>query len=286
MLVSCKMPTDDPAPAAKVTILGISYFAVNTPSDWWASTSSVKPGLTYSFGIKFEGSLTQADIVSAKVYLPNSAKYWTIDPDHFDQSANELYETGFRFDSYMYELPVGEMKMEVVLTDGSRLERLFTMGVPGHEANEGHSYVYNEDVVPTYPTASIQALYRPIITASSFTTSPISVTFTVNGPDVHNGWIWCYDAALNYIGCTSFFRDSVTGSCFSGLNGGSGFNISNGGSNTISLINTDLFDSNGNSVTPASFALIKKFRVVVTDGVQYESSSYTAFDYKAISALN
>ncbi|HXN05546.1 MAG TPA: hypothetical protein VN944_00610 [Nitrospiria bacterium] len=163
------------------------------------------------------------------------------------------------------------------------------MGIPGNKTNLSDAYVYSvqDETTPIYPQVTVPALQRATI--SSFQVSPteIDISFSVNGNSVNNGWIWFYDSSNVYIGRSPFFLDSSNGAVFGGLNLGKSFNNADGQSNSIVLINGQLIDSHGNTVSNSDFSRIALCRLVVIDGAQYVAigRGYTDYDYMAISTL-
>jgi hypothetical protein len=270
-----------------VSIKGVGYIAVNAPTDWWNTSSSAKPSLSYNFTIYFNGS---PSVSTARVYLPNNSSfYWTLDPSLYNSSTNSISEQGFWWTDDTRELPVGTMKAEVSLTDGTTLDYMFTMGIPGNKTNSGDAYAYSveDETTPLYPQVTVPALQRATI--SSFQVSPteIDISFSINGNNVNNGWIWFYDSSNVYIGRSPYFLDSSNGAVFGGLNLGKSFNNAEGQNNSVVLNNGQLFDSHGNAVSNSDFSRITHCRLVVIDGAQYVAAGkgYTDYDYKAISTL-
>lgn len=288
MLIVVFLAGCTPSNKTDVSLSMVYYVLRNTPSDWWNPSSTIKPALTYDFTLVFEGNLSASDIVSARVYLPNLTSYWTLDPSNFNGSTNRLRQSGFYWGNHIHELPIGNLRAEVELSNGTELEYVFTMGIPGHKTNNGMSYVYSADdgILPTYPGVSVAALRRPTISNHSISNSEINITFTVNDENVNNGWIYFYDAAGNYIGWTKYFRDAITGVCLDCLNTGSGFNHGESGDNSAIITNTDIFDADGNAISSSVFSTITQCRLVVVDGAQYETStSYSHYDYISFSGL-
>jgi hypothetical protein len=148
-------------------------------------------------------------------------------------------------------------------------------------------YSIEDETTPLYPQVTVPALQRATI--SSFQVSPteIDISFSINGNSVNNGWIWFYDSSDVYIGSSPYFLDSSNGAVFGGLNLGKSFNNADGQSNSAVLINGQLVDSQGNTVSNSDFSRIAHCRLVVIDGAQYLAAGkgYADFDYMAISTL-
>ncbi len=284
--VGCKSDTNSGS-GNGVSIKCVGYIAVNSPTDWWDVTSPTKSNLSYNFTIYFNGS---PSILTARVYLPgNSSYYWTLDPSSYNSSSNSICGHGFWWTDDMRELPVGTMKAEVSLTDGTSLDYIFTMGIPGNKTNLSNAYVYSaeDETFPLYPQVTVPALQRATISSFQFSPSEIDVLFSINGNNVNNGWIWFYDSNNVFIGRSPFFLDSATGAVFGGLNSGNSFNNADGQSNSVVLRNGQLVDSQGNTVSDADFSRIAHCRLVVIDGAQYVAAGngYLDYDYEAISPL-
>jgi hypothetical protein len=181
---------------------------------------------------------------------------------------------------------VGNLKAKVAFTDGRVSEFPFVMGVPGASSNNGYSYVYCLDDKPSALNADVStaALMRPIATSSVKTASDLTVNFTVKGSNVHNGWIWFYNASGSYIGRSVYFLDASTGTPFGGMNSGGGFSSTDGSVNSVAIAQTDIIDSYGEAITAAAFGDITQAWVVVVDGAQYAGpGSFADYDYRAIS---
>jgi hypothetical protein len=271
-----------------VSLKGFGYFIDNVPQDYWASTVTTKPSLTYTFEFVFSGQLTASNIVSAKVFINDTDKCWTIDQNDFNEESNTL--TGYNYYSNINinELPIGKLVAKVILSDGSELSKTVIMSVPGSTSNGSYQYVYNPDneSFADYPSVTCKSIQRPLITKISRSTDDVSVSFTVIGSDVNNGCVWYYDATNRYLGTSNYFREEKSGSCFIGLNGGSGF-LSSDGSNNIIISNNSQILKNGKAISQEDFNSIIKARIVVFDGEQYVSSAtYINFDYRAISELS
>ena len=165
----------------------------------------------------------------------------------------------------------------------------FTMEIPGNKTNSSDAYVYSlqDETTPLYPQVTIPAVQRATTSSFQASTTEIDVSFSVNGNNVNNGWIWFYDSTNIYIGRSPFFLDSSTGAVFGGLNSGTSFNNADGQSNSIVLINGQLIDSNGNAVSDSDFSRIAHCRIVLIDGAQYVAigRGYTDYDYRSISTL-
>jgi hypothetical protein len=128
------------------------------------------------------------------------------------------------------------------------------MGIPGNVSNNGYSYLYSpqDEGVATYPATTVASIERPTVTAFTNNTTSISVSFTINGNNVHNGYAWFYDSSNTYVGKFLYFLDKTSGAITSRLSGGV-FNHADGQSNTLSLSLNDIVDSNNNAITQAVF---------------------------------
>lgn len=283
LFFSCNQSTS--SKSSNVSITEFGYFATNCAYDFYSSSSTNRPSLSYTFDIVFSGGLTSTDISSAKVYINNSNLWWTLSTDNFDESTQVLHGSGFWYTANMCELPVGMLTADIILTNGTELTKEITMGIPGSKTNQAYQYVYNADdeTTPIYPSVTYKALRRPIITSFNRTTDSITISFKVVGDEVNNGFIWFYDSADNFIGRAAYFRDPSTGSCFSGLNSGTGFNSQDGNTN-IYIASSSCILINNNLISATAFASISRARVVVLDGSQYETATrHGSFDYRAIS---
>lgn len=288
LMASCKTSTSSDSDMKSLTITSVAYYATTCPSDYWQSSVTYKANLVYYFGIHFAGDIQASDVLYARIYLPNnSSSYWTLDlAKGFDAADSEIWGANCYDGDDIKALPIGTMKAEIKLTDGAVADYSFTMGVPGSKTANGYSYAYSKDDEPSpFYASSTPAIQRPTVNSLTLSGgSTLSISFTVNGDNVHNGWIWLYDSSDTYLGRFSYFLDPANGAVSPRLSGGL-FNYSNGGTNTVTLSVADLVDSSGNAMSAAAFSTIAHCRVVVCDGAQYAAPGrYASFDYRALSA--
>ena len=290
-LQSCNQPTST-HPIAKTVSISDIYFSIsNTPSDWWDDNASSKPSLSYDFTIRYSGKITSSEMEYARIYLPDDSEYyWTLDPaNDLDTENNSISISGCTGIDTTKELPLGIMKGEIKLTSGTVSSYSFTMGRPGATTTGGYSIAYSseDEGSAANPAISVPALMRPTIDNLTNNEGTITVNFKINGPNIHNGVLWFYDGARNYIGKSPTFLDRVNGEVCAQLNNGI-FNYGDGQSNTISLHPSSAIDTNGNTLSTSLFDSIQHCRVVVMDGFQYAGDpnySYATYDYRAISAV-
>jgi hypothetical protein len=284
LLQSCKEATET---KKTVTITDASFWIDNTPNDWWSAGAQTKPSLIYNFRIYFSGDIAAADIEHAYVYLPNNNSHWTLDVESgFNAASQKITDSGFWYSTNVRELPIGTLTAEIKLTSGAVSKFPFTMGIPGSISPGDKNYVYcqEDESLASFPSVSVPAVSRPTVTGISNIGSSISVSFTCNGSNVNNGYIWFFDGNRDYKGFFGYFRDGTSGADSGKLTGG--FHRSDGGSNTITLAATDIVDSNGDAITSTAFASISHCRVIVTDGSQYiATNGYANYDYRAISSM-
>jgi hypothetical protein len=290
LTLSCSQPA---AVDVNATITNVGWFVNTTPNDWWSASSTYKPLLVYNFNIYFSGNISASDIEYARVYLPGSTTWWTLDhANGFNAAGSVISGSGFWYSDNLKELPIGNLNAEIKLLNGKISDMPFTVGYPGSINPGSNSYVYSSDdeKVAAYPSVSKAALRRPSVTSLIYSgggSPTVTVSFIIRGTDVHNGFIWYYDSLNNYIGRSPYFRDANTGADSSNLSGGT-FNRNDGSTNTHTVYAADLIDGNGAVVTSSAFTTIAKCRVVVFDGLQYESlpsKPYIHYDFRAVSSL-
>jgi hypothetical protein len=245
--------------------------------------------LTYSFTIYFEGNLIKSDIVEAKMYFPDYSKYWSFDVNKYDENTKSLSQSGFYLDTSIFELPIGQLTARVDFIDGTFKNGDFRIGAPGKifSYSDKYSYAYSADdeASPIFPSISIPALRRPIISTAGKTNSQIIISFVINDSHISNGWINFYNDN-GYIGCTNYFRNSYNGACSSIVNNGEGFYNQVNDINYLTIMQSNIFGSNNSIISEEIFSSIKKCRLVVVDGLQYETTyEHSNYDYKSYSSF-
>ncbi len=289
-ILSCPNPASNSTSDNHISILHVGWWIENLPNDIWAPDNSVKPSLTYNFQLILTEGTNKSDLVYARVYLPESTSYWTLDiENNFDSSDSSISENGFWFSESDSILPIGILKAQIKLKNGTTSDFLFTMGRPSSIESDGYRYVYSpeEGTAPDMLTF-IPALERATIHSFTKYSNQLIVDFGINGSCVNNGYIWYYDSERTYIGRSPLFLDKLTG-LPSHLLLNSTFNHLNNETNICTLGQLDIIGNSNTTVTNEAFDRILYCRVVVTDGLQYtvgDNPRYGSYDYKAISSLS
>jgi hypothetical protein len=265
----------------------VGWTVETLPSDWWSSTSTSKPSLVYNFWVYFSGNIAASDIEYVHVISIGANWMWPIDPTKgFNATDSYIGGTGYCFGSYTDELPIGPMKAEIKLTNGTVSDFPFTVGYPGSSTAGGNSYVFSKDDETSAQNGpATRAMLRPTVTGSVISGgTSIAVSFTVPSSEARNGYIWYYDSSNEYIGRSPFFLDPASGVITPKL-AGSIFHT-DGTKNTLTVLPADVVDSSSKPIASTAFNAIARCRVVVIDGHQYDLDStknYLAYDFRAIS---
>jgi hypothetical protein len=270
----------------KVTIQDVSWYFETIAPDRWSDSVVDKPSLSYSFEVYFQEELDASDIKTARIYLPNSSSYWTLDPETTLDTERKSIGYGVRYwlGSNNDELPIGTLTAEIVLTNDRSSRYTFTMGRPGSTSPDNYNYVYSsqEEATPTNPATSTPALMRPVVTKLEIGTGGhIETTFEVRGNNVRNGWVWFYDSENQYIGRSPYFYDQKNGT-YPYFSKGYFDTVANA-ENTLKASQYEIKKSNGNVLTYDELCQIKHCRLFVTDGAQYVGQGVVQYDYRAMS---
>lgn len=260
-----------------ITIKSLGWFIDNIDYSYWSSGTAASHCF-YQFGITYEGDISLSDVSYARIYLPGSSTYWTmpLSSSTFNSTTKRIGSSWFYYTSTSNVLPLGTVKVEVQLTNGSMATLSKLIPAPASNSTDGYSYVHTEDY-STSSSAYVQTLKRPAIVSKSKSSSNISITFTSNDTKFYNGYIWFYDSNKTYLGMSKRFRDTLSTSVSSIINSGSSIN-NNGTNNTVSLVASDI------DFVTGDFNQISSFIVLLTDGSQYVSfGKYSSCDSRAFS---
>jgi hypothetical protein len=136
---------------------------------------------------------------------------------------------------------------------------------------------------PLNPTIAIE---RPLVTAASndTTSKQLNITFTAKGANINNGFVWFYTSSKAYIGSFGYFV-SKSGTQSADLTTASSAWNSDGATDTLTIPYDSIYDDDGNLGGEATLATIKNCEVIVMDGAQFAPTSYTNYDYRAISEM-
>jgi hypothetical protein len=270
-------------PAPTVTITSLGWIEENIDPSFWSSPPGSGQTAFYDFWIHYSGNIAFTDIQSARVYLP-SGSYWTLSKDQqfFDAANRTIGGYGRWFDNTQLDvLPIGFLVVEVKLVNGTSSTYAATIPAPGSLTAAPYTIMNSEDVTPP-PGTSAPMVRRASAGATNtvdLAAQAITITFSVTDPKVHDGFVWFFDAANNYLGGYFYFRDAVTGLINPTL---ADTLATDGAVNTLTLHPADITFSAG-----ASFAQITRFRLGLLDGAQYlpQASGRTRSDCRSISAI-
>lgn len=277
LFLSCNLSqTQNKSDDKSITITSLGWYIENIDSSFW--TSSTPPShCFYDFFIHYIGDISLNDISYAKIYEP-SGYYWSLPltSTYFNIQTKTI---GGWYRCYSSSTPnileIGNVRVEVKLTDGNISSLNKTIPAPGNLTTNNYSYVYSADSPSSSYTPMV---YRANSLSGTKTTvsSTITINFKVNDANVYNGYIWFYDSSNNYIGVSKTFRDTTNGNVNSIINS-SNININNT-NNIVTLLNSDITFQTGN------ISSITRFIVVLTDGSQYVAQGkYAAYDCRSIS---
>jgi hypothetical protein len=270
-----------PGPSLTITSLGWAEENID-PSNW---TTAPPNGQTafYDFWIHYSGDIAYSDIQYARVYLPTGS-YWNIaaNPQHFDGTKRVIGGwVRWYWGSQPNVLPIGSLQVEVKLTDGSDAQYTAFIPAPGSTVAGTYTTMHSEDATSPPPMSAPmlrRATLGPTQTLTA-ATQTLSVTFSVVDPNVHDGFVWLYDASDTYVGGFFYFVDTSTGLASPRLAGSTLYN--DGTMNTLTVSAGDLFFATG-----GSFDQIAGVRVVLTDGAQYGlvANGAVRYDCRSVSA--
>jgi hypothetical protein len=282
LAVACGSSSDSIPPGPTVTVTGVGWYEENIDLSNWASPPPSGETAFYDFFIHYSGDIAFTDIQYARVTAPGGY-YWTINRDArlFDAASKTIGGWGRWYASQPGVLPIGPLQVEVKLTNGVTSTYTANIPAPGNLTAGSFTTMYTEDVTLP-PAASAPMVKRATVGATGTVTAAsqaISLTFSVNDAKVHNGHVWFYDAAGNYVAGSFYFRNPATGLVNSSLPGGL---ATDGTVNALSIQAADVLFQAG-----ASLGQIARFQVVLTDGAQYglNTSGRASFDCRSISAF-
>ena len=269
-----------------MTIEDVAWYIETIAPDRWSDSVVDKPSLSYSFEVYFAEMLDSSDIKTARVYLPNSSSYWDLDPDTTLDTVRNSVGYGVRYwlTANNDELPIGSLRAEIVLNNGTSSQYTFIMGKPGSVSPSSYAWVYSaqEVATPTYPSTSTEALRRPTVTTLSFENGQLKTTFRIRGNNVRNGWIWYYDAGNQYVGRSPYFYNQkldIGTATFS-----KGWFDSQADAENVLICNpNEIIKTNGSGCSLSEMNTISHCRLYVTDGAQYTGDGVVQYDYRAMS---
>jgi hypothetical protein len=263
-----------------VTVTGLGWYEENIDPSFWTSAPPNANTAFYDFWIHYDGDIAFADLEYARVYLPDgSAWNIAVRPDHLDATNRKIGGWYRWMGATPNVLPIGALRAEVKLTDGVVSSLLAYIPAPASSTSGTYTTMHSEDATSP-PLGSAPMVRRATLGATNtFTaaTQTISLTFSIADAQVHNGWIWFYDATPSVVATSPYFADPATGA-ISPLLAGSILH-KDGTTNTLTLSASDV-----NLVAGKSFDQITRFRVVLTDGAQYQPSAQLRYDCRSISA--
>lgn len=145
------------------------------------------------------------------------------------------------------ELPIGKLKVEVRLTDGTDVTYTAVIPAPGSQAADGYTTMYSQDYSGIPPATSAPMVGRASISSGIATGSTVTLSFSVNDQKVYDGYVWFYDSSQKYIGISNEdFVDPSTGQATTQLEGA--VLHTDGTANTLTLGSSDIDFISGASV--------------------------------------
>jgi len=278
--IGCNKNNDNPVtPQSKSIQIDkeIGWIFSNCPSD-------IHNGpLTLDITLHYSGASLQPNEISY-FKVTGSVLTWNlpITSSNLIDSLGIIYQSFFAssLSSNATVLPIGSYTFELKLANGFDVSQTVTFPAPGSLSTNGYTYMYTEDYSGGIPSTFTKTIRRPMINALTKVNDTIAITFTMNDSLFYNGYIWLYNSSGNYIGGSSYFRNINTKALSTIINNGAAI-YSNGATQNV----VRLYQQNSNIYSPASFNDIYYMRIVVTDGIQYQSTPGRSYDCRAISLL-
>lgn len=282
LVTACGGSSASDAPHPTVAIASLGWVEESIDPSFWSTPPANGNTAFYDFWIHYTGDIAFSDIQYARIYMLDGS-YWNIGGTalHFD-ATNKFIGGWGRWVGWQPDiLPIGILQVEVKLTDGVDAWYLARIPAPASTTTGSYTTMHTEEVA--FPPPSSAPMIRRATLGPTQTldivAQTISITFSVEDLNVHDGYVWLYDASNNYVGGFFYFADPATG-LVSPRFAGSTFHT-DGTTNTLTLHPYDVTFAPG-----GTFAQIARFRVVLTDGAQYplEETGKLRFDCRSISA--
>jgi hypothetical protein len=279
LVAGCGRSSSSALPGPSLTITSLGWAEESIDPSYWTTAPPNGQTAFYDFWIHYSGDIAYSDIQYARVYLPGGS-YWNIAtrPQLFDGTKrviggwNRWYSTQTNF------LPIGSLQVEVKLTDGTDAQFTAFIPAPGSTTAGTYTTMHSEDAISPPPWSAPmlpRATLGPTQTLTA-ATQTLSVTFSAVDPNVHDGYVWFFDASGAFVGEFMYLVDPSTGLASPRLAGSTLYN--DGTMNTLTVSASDL-----HFVTGGSFGQIARFRVVLTDGAQYGLVASGALRYDCVS---
>jgi hypothetical protein len=280
IVAGCGRSSSSAPPGPSIAITGLGWYEESIDPSFWTTAPPNGQTAYYDFWIRYSGDIAYSDIQYARVYLPNGT-YWNIAsrPQLFDATNRRIGGWGRWYSTQTNVLPIGTLQVEVKLTDGSDAQYTAYIPAPGSTTAGTYTSMHSEDATSP-PPMSAPMLSRATLGATqtlTASTQTLSVTFSVVDPNVHDGYVWFFDASGAYVGGFFYLVDTSTGLASPRLDGSTLH--TDGTVNTLTVSASDLAFATG-----GSFDQIARFRVVLTDGAQYGLVPGLRFDCLSMSA--
>jgi hypothetical protein len=235
----------------------------NIDPTYWTKSGSVSNATVHrGFWIYAHDPEGAQDITYIKVTDPDGT-FWLLQDDYDSQYD---FWGGWHFYSSAspHSAKLGLYEVLVEDSAGHRIQTSIAFNSPG--STSGSGFVYSESYTGN-TAGGTAALKRATGLSGAKVANDLTVSFQVNDSRVHEGYVWLYDDAENYVGWTDRFGGVI--------NAGAGI-FTNDALNTLQLPSSQLILEAGRN-----FSDVAGFHVVLTDGAQYTSD--TAYDHRSIS---
>lgn len=267
-----------------VKITGVDWATENISTAYWDAPPSGGFTAWYDFWITFDGNFDVADVEYARIYGPDSG-YWTI----ASQSDTDWIKIANRWiggygrwpyrSSDPYILPIGNMKAEIKLTNGSISTFDFVVHEPGSASYSGSNTTIHTEDLTIAPPLSAPMLRRAALGTISKDagSSTVHAEFSVSDAMAYYAEICFYSADGRMVGKSPYLRDPVTGLIRDDILGVSVMNVS-GGANNIALPNSLITYRTG-----MSFSSIYSAVMFLYDGAQFTPRTDGGFTWSCCS---
>jgi hypothetical protein len=293
-LASCSQ--DKPVSEASPEIDRIGWTFGNLPSDYWKDGSG--PSAVIDFTPFFKDTSIQLNDIKNVTIINslNSGNSWsfegsTLNDNFFTNSKtgesylefNGLWTSSITGNGSVIYL--GTYTITVELNNGKRETKTLTPPAPNSLNANGFSYIYSpESYAGTPPSNYVSLTKQATIQSATLnaTGTTLEIQFSVADEKVYSGWVLLYNQEGEFIGSAGDFRNFSRRTLHPKLNSGSIFHI-DGSANTFSVAKDDI--SKSTKISDFNLTDISIFRIILTDGKQYEGTD-SFFDTYSISALS
>ena len=243
----------------------IGWVVENIDLTYWTKddpTYNKTATLRMNFWVRATDADGTSDIKLITVAQPNGW-YWTLHDtaDEYDSYSTTTGRFGswqrFRSSTYPHSKDLGDYTIEVTDSAGNVATKTRTIFAPGESTSNSSSFIYTEEFIGG-TAGGIPMIRKAQNISADVSNDTINLSFTVNDPNVYDGYIWLYDASADYVGYSTRFRTLLNG----GLN-------TDDTTNDIQIQSSDV-----TCITGKSFSDASGFHILLLDGDQYGGDGY------------